>query len=156
MKWYPVKIKFRQKKHNPIYTRLTNFNFQLQQPCVVDSFENSGGMNDADIMDDVDVELTDLQQQLVMKWIDDNLSMIDTINKRNTIYEIIDAFFYTVNPDFKITTNQFSAAMLKAGFKMQDERFNVSGVSIKKLMHIIEKLHRLGNRSGKYENRKER
>ncbi len=73
-----------------------------------------------------------------MRWIGENLQIINTINKKNTVFELIDVFNMTVNPDFQVSADQFSSVLLESNW-----RFNVSGVSIKKLMHIAEKLHRL-------------
>lgn len=139
-KQQPVKIRFRTKKHFQRLTTSVNFNFlskaQVQTETQVEL--------DVSIIDPEPVELTEEQKQVLMHWIDENLQIINTINKKNTVFELIDTFNMTMNPDFQVTTDQFSSAMLESGFRYENGRFNVSGVSIKKLRHIVEKLQRIG------------
>lgn len=139
----PVKIRFRTKKHFQRLTTSVNFNF-LNKTQVVTQVP-------ANIQPVVSVvgpeleELTEEQKQVLMHWIDENLQIINTINKKNTVFDLIDAFNMTVNPDFQVNADQFSSALLESGFRAENWRFNVSGVSIKKLRHIAEKLQRLDN-----------
>lgn len=140
-KQQPVKIRFRTKKHFQRLTTSVNFNFlNKEQVQAVTQAEP-----DVSVVDPELVELTEEHKQVLMHWIDENLQVINTINKKNTVFELIDAFNMTINPDFQVTTDQFSSAMLESGFRYENGRFNVSSVSIKKLRHIVEKLQRIGD-----------
>jgi len=145
-KQQPVKIRFRTKKHFQRLTTSVNFNFlnrtQVQAVTLVEP--------DVSVVNPEPVELTEEQRQVLMNWIHENLQIINTINKKNTVFELIDAFNMTTNPDFQVTTDQFSSAMLESGFRYENGRFNVSGVSIKKLRHIVEKLQRIGDTQTQY------
>lgn len=132
-----VKIRFRTKKHFQRLTTSVNVNFFN---IVVQSDNKQPVVS---IINSEPVELTEEQKRVLMRWIDENLQIINTINKKNTVFELIDVFNRTVNPDFQVSADQFSSALLESGFRVENWRFNVSGVSIKKLMHIAEKLQRL-------------
>lgn len=136
-----VKIKFRAKKRFRRATTSFNLNFsnRVQVQAAIQTQDNVSVINPEPI------ELTEEQKQVLMRWIDENLQIINTINKKNTVFELIDAFNMTTNPDFQVTTDQFSCILLESGFRIENERFNISGVSIKKLRHIVEKLQRLDN-----------
>lgn len=138
----PVKIRFRAKKHIQRLTNSVNLNFfRVQVPAVTQAQDNKQPV--VNIVSPEPVELTEEQKQVLMCWIDENLQIINTINKKNTVFELIDAFNRTTNPDFQVTTDQFSFVLLESGFRAENGRFNVSGVSVKKLRHIVEKLQRL-------------
>lgn len=142
----PVKIKFRAKKHFQRLTNSVNLNFfNRSQVQVATQVQDNVSVVDPD-----PVELTEEQKQVLMRWIDENLQIINTINKKNTVFELIDAFNRTANPDFQVTVDQFSFVLLESGFRSENGRFNVSGVSIKKLRHIVEKLQRLDSIHTKY------
>jgi hypothetical protein len=145
-KQQPVKIKFRAKKHFQRLTNSVNLNF-FNRPQVQTTTQVQDNVN---VVDPEPVELTEEQKQVLMHWIDENLQIISTINKKNTVFELIDAFNMTTNPDFQVTADQFSFVLLESGFRAENGRFNVSGVSIKKLRHIVEKLQRFGNIPTKY------
>lgn len=141
-----VKIKFRAKKHFQRLTNSVNLNFfNIPQVQAVTQVQDN-----VSIVDPEPVELTEEQKRILMCWIDENLQIINTINKKNTIFELIDAFNRTTNPDFQVTADQFSFVLLESGFRAENGRFNVSGVIIKKLRHIVEKLQRLGSIPTKY------
>ena len=141
-----VKIKFRAKKHFQRLTNSVNLNFfNIPQVQAVTQVQDS-----VSIVDPEPVELTEEQKKVLMRWIDENLQIINTINKKNTVFELIDAFNMTANPDFQVTADQFSFVLLESGFRAENGRFNVSGVSIKKLRHIVEKLQRFGSIPTKY------
>lgn len=140
-KQQPVKIRFRIKKHFQRLTNSVNLHFSdRSQAPVVTQDDKQPVVN---VVSPEPVELTEEQKRILMCWIDENLQIINTINKKNTIFELIDAFNRTTNPDFQVTTDQFSFVLLESGFRTENGRFNVSGVSIKKLRHIVEKLQRL-------------
>lgn len=141
-KQQPVKVRFRIKKHIQRPTNSVNFNFFDTRVQTITQEQNDK-QPVISVVSPEPVELTEEQKQVLMRWIDENLQIINTINKKNTIFELIDAFNRTVNPDFQVTADQFSAIMLESGFRSEDGRFNVSGVSIKKLRHIADKLQRL-------------
>jgi len=138
----PVKIRFRIKKHFQRLTTSVNFNFFNAQVQIVTQAQDDK-QPVVSVISPEPVELTEEQKQVLMRWIDENLQIINTINKKNTVFELIDAFNRTVNPDFQVTADQFSSILLESGFRSENGRFNVSGVSIKKLRHIAEKLQRL-------------
>lgn len=141
-----VKIKFRAKKHFQRLTNSVNLNFfNIAQVQAVTQVQDN-----VSIVDPEPVELTEEQKQVLMHWIDENLQIINTINKKNTVFELIDVFNMTTNPDFQVTADQFSFVLLESGFRAENGRFNVSGVSIKKLRHIVEKLQRFDSIPTKY------
>lgn len=150
-KQQPVKIRFRTKKYFQRLTTSVNFNF-LNKAQVQTVIQEDLDIKDLDVnvINSEPVELTEEQKKILMRWIDENLQIINTINKKNTIFELIDAFNMTINPDFQVTIDQFSSAMLESGFRYENGRFNVSSVSIKKLRHIVEKLQKIGGIQTKY------
>lgn len=130
------KIRFRIKKHQPI----TSSFFATQE----NRYQHGQVPKENMIQEcQIETELTAEQRSILKKWIDRNLSIINTINKKNTVLEMIDLFDKTVNPDFDISTIDFAECMLESGFKMNDGFFNVSSVSIKKLYKIVEKMDRI-------------
>ena len=145
-KQQPVKIRFRTKKHFQRLTNSVNFNFLNKAQAQTVTLAEL----DVSVVNPGLVELTEEHKQVLMHWIDENLQIIDTINKKNTVFELIDAFNMTMNPDFQVTADQFSSAMLGSGFRYENRRFNVSGVSIKKLRHIAEKLQKIGGIQTQY------
>ena len=145
-KQQPVKIKFRAKKHFQRLTNSINLNF-FNRPQVQAETQVQDNVS---VVDPEPVELTEEQKKVLMRWIDENLQIINTINKKNTVFELIDAFNMTTNPDFQVTADQFSFILLESGFRNENGRFNVSGVSIKKLRHIVEKLQRFDSIPTKY------
>lgn len=148
--YQPVKIRFRTKKHFQRLTTSVNLNFVNRAQVVTQPPDNKQPV--VSVVSPEPTELTEEQKQVLMHWIDENLQIIDTINKKNTVFELIDAFNMTINPDFQVTADQFSSALLESGFRVENWRFNVSGVSIKKLRHIAEKLQKLDNQKNKKSN----
>lgn len=151
-KQQPVKIRFRIKKHFQRLTTSVNFNFfhRAQVQAVTQVQAVAQVQDNVSVVNPESVELTEEQKQVLMYWIDENLQIINTINKKNTVFELIDAFNMTANPDFQVTADQFSFVLLESGFRAENGRFNVSGVSVKKLRHIVEKLQRFGSIPTKY------
>lgn len=142
-KQQPVKIRFRAKKHFQRLTTSVNFNFLDKAKVLATTQVQDDTQPVVDVVGPEPVELTEEQKRILMCWIDENLQVINTINKKNTVFELIDAFNNTASPDFQATADQFSIVLLESGFRAENGRFNISGVSIKKLRHIIEKLQRL-------------
>lgn len=140
-----VKIRFRTKKHFQRLTTSVNLNFVNRAQAVIQGQDNKQPV--VSVVSPEPTELTEEQKQVLMHWIDENLQIIDTINKKNTVFELIDVFNMTINPDFQVTADQFSSSLLESGFRTENWRFNVSGVSIKKLRHIAEKLQKLDNQN---------
>ena len=141
-----VKIKFRAKKHFQRLTNSVNLNFfNIAQVQAVTQVQDN-----VNVVNPESVELTEEQKKVLMRWIDENLQIINTINKKNTVFELIDAFNRTTNPDFQVTADQFSFVLLESGFRIENGRFNVSGVSVKRLRHIVEKLQRLDSIPTRY------